>query len=217
MLMILGLSLFPTGCASVGCAGEDPGVDDSAADQFAGAQPEALPPLVPGTPTVFGTWKGDTTNMDAFETLVLMTDGRYHGARNVMCVKAPCPPIGEDGTYKLYTRETKRFVEVVKEGAETPDRFEYAFAVDTLRLRPLHPGSEWRSMQRAEVAWCDAARDCAAQNLLIGPCAGSFACTRAQCSWKCGSSGETSVLPAGEDPPAERAPVENPRPSLAAP
>jgi hypothetical protein len=99
-LMTLALLFFPLGCVPVGCAGEDPEMDDSALEQFEGAKPEAFVPPVPARPSLYGTWKGDTTHMDQFETLVLMTDGRYHGARNVTCVKYPCPPIGEDGTYK---------------------------------------------------------------------------------------------------------------------
>jgi hypothetical protein len=199
-LMTLALAFFPMGCVPMGCAAEDPGIDDSAEEQFEGAKPEALAPPVPGKPSLYGTWKGDTYHISQLETLALMTDGRYHGARNVACVQAPCPPIGEDGTFAVYSRDTKKFIELVARGTGHTDRYEYGFTDNTLRLRPLRPGSEWRSMMRTDNAWCSGARDCTMQNLLPGPCSGSFTCTRNECAWTCAHGEEESEALGGVRP-----------------
>lgn len=184
MLMTLALALVPVGCTPMGCSGEDPDQDRPAAEQAEGLVPAALPAPVPGK-SLYGTWAGDTAHQDMFAKLVLMNDGRYHGERNVQCITAPCPPIGEDGTFKLYTRDMKTFLELVATGTGHTDKYEYTMRDEKLAIRLLRPGTEFFTMARSNQAWCAIERDCVGQVLPPGPCAGSYTCGKNVCAWTC--------------------------------
>jgi len=197
ILITLAVALFPVGCAPVGCAGEDPEMDATADEQWKGVVEQPL--ASPGQRGILGTWKGDTTHSGLFETLVFMSDGRFHGARNVTCVKAPCPPIAEDGTYKLFSRDARTYVELIPLSKQ-PDRYEYGSDGATLKIRPLKPGSEWYAMPQAGTAWCGGERDCGLQALPPGPCAGSYVCGAANaCTWKCTAGGTEAAVAPGTD------------------
>lgn len=191
-LMTVALALVPMGCSPMGCSGEDPSHDDPAVVQMEGMTAAAAPAPTPGA-SIYGTWAGDVNHADMFEKLVLMSDGRYHGERNVKCVKAPCPAIAEDGDVKFYTRETATFFVLTASGTGHQDRYEYKFSTSELKIRPLRPGSEFFAMARSNTAWCATGRDCVGQVLPQDPCAGTYECTTNACVWKCSTGGAESV------------------------
>lgn len=205
-LMALSLALFPLGCAPAGCSGEDPEQDKSAAEQFEGAMEQKLTAPAPNAPSFYGTWNGDTVG-GHFSKLVLMTDGRFHSEEAVICVKAPCPAITKDGTFRLFTRESRSYLELTATGAaQVPTRLEYALNKESLRVRPLVVGSEWYEMKHSGIAWCGTVRDCGAQALPTGPCAGDYACNTNTCAWQCaGTPTPTSADQKAADPNAPSA------------
>ncbi len=185
MLMTLTLALSSAGCAPMGCSGENPDHDLSATEQAEGLIAAALPAPTPGA-SMYGTWLGDVHHTGMFAKLVLMTDGRYHGERNVVCVKDPCPAIAEDDTFALYARETKTFFGLTPNGSKVPEMYEYVYSSREFKIRPLRPGSEWFPMVNAGSAWCAITRDCAGQALPPGPCAGGWVCGEKNiCKWDC--------------------------------
>jgi hypothetical protein len=188
-LVALTLALFQVGCAKTDGTKEDP----SDVKSSMGVTPEAIAPPTPGNPGVYGTWSGAVAGVGHFDNLVLMTDGRYHNSHQVVCAKAPCPPIGEDGTLELYSRGGVRYVSFVAQGTTQAERYEFVYKTGLLRLRHILPGAEWYSMQRAGASWCSEARDCTMQALPPGVCAGGYTCSNNQCAWQCGGRGEPAT------------------------
>ena len=201
-LVVFALALFPIGCTPAGCAGEDPEQDKSATDQFAGAIEQTLPAPVPGTPLLYGTWSGPK-EAGRIDMIVLMTNGSYHTSQNVVCAKAPCDPITSDGTFKLFTRDKRTYLELNGAAASREvSRYEYAASSNTLRLRPLVAGSEWFALDHSGIAWCSSERECNFQNLPPGICAGGYKCEQNACNWKCIKNDEPSVAPPTAPPAA---------------
>lgn len=192
-LVALALGTFPLGCTPIGCSGEDPELDKPADEQFVGAVEQKLPAPVPGTPAIYGTWIGART-AGPLDMVVLMTNGQFHTSKSVVCVKAPCDPIVQNGTFKLYTREERAFIELQPAPGEWV-RYEYEVTSDKLRLRPLVAGSEWFMLAPAGAAWCAGSRECNYQNLPPGVCAGAYECEKNACVWTCPKGGEPSVAP----------------------
>lgn len=188
-LLAVPLAIFQFGCAESDRIGEDTSNSLSAMM----IMPQAKAPPTPGNPGVYGTWKNETEGVGRFNTLVLMTDGRYHSARTVVCIKAPCDPIEESGKFELYNRDGGRFIALTANGAEDAQRFEYVSKPGLLQLRHILPGSDWYSMHHGSPAWCEETRDCGVQVLPPGPCAGGYTCSQSQCAWQCGGGGEQAM------------------------
>lgn len=192
-IIALSLSLFPLGCTPAGCAGEDPDQDKTAAEQLAGAVEQALPAPDPNRAMLYGTWKGDMTG-GHFTTLAVMTNQHFHSEQAIVCVKAPCNPAVNDGMYTLFAAEGRNYITFGEKTAPASLKYEYATDGNSLRLRPLVPGSEWYAMQRAEAAWCLTARECTVQNLPPGVCAGAYECQQSACVWKCARPVDPSAV-----------------------
>lgn len=187
-LLTLTLALFPVGCTQTGRTGEDTPNSKSSM----GITPEATAPPAPGNPGMYGTWSGKVEGIGQFDNLVLMTDGSYHNSHQVVCVKAPCPPIGEDGTFQIYSRDRAQFIAFVSQGSKDAQRYEFVYKTGNLRLRHILPGAEWYSMQRPGISWCMESKDCTLQALPPGPCAGGYVCGQNQCAWQCGPQGDSA-------------------------
>jgi hypothetical protein len=185
-LVTLPLALFQFGCAQPGRTGED----TSNVKPSMEVTPETK---APGNPGLYGTWTNERANVGRFNTLVLMTDGRYHSSRQVVCIKAPCLPIEENGTFELYIRDRARHIALVAEGSQDAQRYEYVSRTGLLQLRHILPSSTWYSMQHAAVAWCAEAKDCTMQALPPGPRAGGYTCNENQCAWQSGSGDEQAM------------------------
>lgn len=194
ILMALPLALISVGCTPAGCSGEDPEQDKPADEQFVGAVEQSLPRPDPNASQLYGTWKGPQVP-GHFDLLVLMTNGRYHSAEAVTCVKAPCDPIVHEGAFKLYTREARTFFELERTGS-VPLRYEYAISENKLRLRPLVQGSEWFVLEDPGIAWCSNDRECTVQALPPGVCSGRYVCGQNACAWKCAAlDHDTAAVP----------------------
>lgn len=191
-ILALSCVLFPVGCNAVGCAGEDPDQDKTAEEQLIGATEQALPAPDPGKTMLYGTWAGDST-AGHFTALVLMSDQRYHATKAIVCVKHPCDPALMEGKYSLYAKDGRTYFVLGEKTAPGAEHFEYAITADSMRIRPLVPGSEWYSMARAPAAWCATSRECNVQNLPPGVCAGAYACEQSTCTWKCARPTDTSA------------------------
>jgi len=187
-LITLPLALALFGCSQADRIGEDTSNVVAAMEVI----PLTKAPLVPRNLGVYGTWTNEREGVGHFNTLVLMTDARYHGSRDVVCVKAPCDPIEEDGTFELYSRDGGQYIAFVAEGAEDAERYEYVYKPGLLQLRHILPGSEWYLMERG-APWCAEQRDCTMQALPPGPCAGGYACSENQCAWQCANGGEQAM------------------------
>ena len=183
-LMSLPLALFPLGFALAGCVGAD---SELANEPIIDAVEQTLPASVSDTPLLYGTWTGAITG-GQLNSLVLMSDGQFHSTESVVCIKAPCDAAERDGSYKLYTTDSRTYIDFGGPVSTIADRYEYSVAAETLRLRPLLPlRSEWFALERAEYAWCGNNQDCNVQNLPPGVCAGSYICGQQhRCAWNCG-------------------------------
>jgi hypothetical protein len=179
----LALAFLPLACAQSG----------GDAKSFEGVTPESMPAPTPGNPGVYGTYRSEAMGVGLFDTLVLMTDHRYHTSHKVVCVKAPCLPIEEDGTFELYVRDRTRYIAFMPQRATDALRYEVAFEKDLVRLRHILPGATWNSMNRSDLAWCAGPKDCTMQPLPPGPCGGGYACNENQCAWKCGGPTDSAV------------------------
>lgn len=192
LILAVSFALFPLGCTPVGCAGEDPDQDKTAKEQLTGAAEQALPAPDPGKSMLYGTWTGDYT-AGHFASLVLMSNQRYHATKAIVCVKEPCNPAVQEGSYSLYSKEDRTYIVFGDITAPGGEQYEYAVADESLRLRPLMPGSEWYAIKRAPAAWCISSRECKVQNLPPGVCAGEYACEQSVCTWKCARPTEPSA------------------------
>ncbi len=191
-IVALAFTLFPMGCNAVGCAGEDPDQDKTVSEMLVGATEQAMPPPEPTKGMLYGTWTGDRTG-GHLSSLVLMSDQRFHAVKAVICVKQPCDAAMVDGKYSLFTKDDRTYFALGEKMAPGVESYEYAVTGDTMRIRPVMPGSEWYSLQRAPAAWCASVRECKVQNLPTGICVGDYACEQSACVWKCASPSDSAV------------------------
>lgn len=168
--------LFVPALALASCAPSDP-IDEPVAE----AEDEMAVGLVPFAGTYVGepSWAGD------FARLVLMTDRTYHAERMVVCVTAPCPPIAEEGTYRLIRRELRTFIQLVDDGGDS-ELYQYLRRGAYLNLRRTGMGTHWQLLHRSTEAWCAEPVDCTLQGQPPGPCVGHYRCVDATCSFRCG-------------------------------
>jgi hypothetical protein len=134
-----------------------------------------------------GTYTGNSHQAGNFSQLVLKTDGTYHAMIFVICKKAPCPEVEQDGHYSLFQRDTIAYFQTYDASGTAIARVQYALNGDTLNLRKLEPSATWTPMERSPTAWCATDHDCATQDLLPGPCAGQYLCDdQSACNYHCG-------------------------------
>ncbi len=166
---------------SVGCAAEV--VDESAIDNEADTEDEEQ--KADGITYPVGSYDGIAGTAGDFTRLVLMTDKTFHREQQVLCVTAPCNPIGKDGTYKFTksTTTSKKYLRFyAKDGA---DLGRYAWTLSSggkLKLTPTD-GRPAFSLAQAKSAWCSAATQCKVQNLAQPKCPGKWQCTSNVCDF----------------------------------
>lgn len=152
-----------------------------------GDQPAETDLSIEARPALIGTFKSDTFTVGALVQLVLKTDGTFHSGKVIACAgfTTPCDPAQQDGVYRLSSRDSYQIMSFYDPGGTLLERYQYEIAGDSLRLRRLEMKSAWRTLERANVAWCAAPSDCALQNLPVGPCAGTWMCEENACSYTC--------------------------------
>jgi hypothetical protein len=175
----LALLILVPALACASCAGgkENPQANEEA--------PATAPLIV--DKALIGTFTADTMMVGKLAQLVLKTDGTFHSGMVVACVRPPCYPVTQDGTYKLEMREGYKYLRLFDTLGEPAGSYQYALRGDTLRLRRMGGvGGTWQSLMRDEKSWCAAPSDCSLQNLPVGPCGGEWSCAQNACWWQCG-------------------------------
>ncbi|MBI3073229.1 MAG: hypothetical protein HYY84_14035 [Deltaproteobacteria bacterium] len=124
-----------------------------------------------------------------FEKVALMTDKSFHREHRVMCDRPPCPPFATNGKYKFTKSRGTNYIRFNDASGAPLDRFAYRMSGrDALELRAVGSRS-WHKFKKADVAWCDEARDCKLQKLVsLLTCVGDWACNSNACSFDCGTT-----------------------------
>lgn len=134
-----------------------------------------------GQATLPGTWRARAYVAGQPQTLVLKTDGTYHSEKLVVCMRAPCPALAEDGGYRAYDDRRVSYLALFDRSKDV-EQYEYVVRHDELRIRRVGPAGEWYTMTRFEPAWCAVPRDCALQDLPLGPPLTYWHCAQNTCS-----------------------------------
>ena len=185
LFLALPLTLALGGFVTAGCAGYDSAQPNADEDQSVEAVDSTPADLVWGRQSFLGTYIGDSMG-GRFQTLTLLADQRYHATRTVVCIKAPCNPIPEDGRFSLSEEDGHNLIDFTNNNDTMVSMtFEYIYRNDTLYLRPYVEGGQWYFLNRANVAWCDKPTDCDLQNLPPGICSGDYVCRESACAWQC--------------------------------
>lgn len=150
---------------------------------------------------MMGTFTATEMRVGQLAQLVLKTDGTYHTGQVVACLIGPCPPVTQDGAYRLEIRSGATYLALLGADNQIDARYQYVLTGDTLRLRSVYPRTKsetWLTMARAEQAWCDVDKDCATQNLPTGPCASEWMCGENNaCVYECAPIACAGALPNG--------------------
>ncbi len=118
--------------------------------------------------------------------LTIMTDHTYHAETLVYCVKAPCYPVRDDGTYRFTKGGSTRYIRLYGPAGEKLHRYAYRFQGDSLYLRDTDQDGEWFLMTRESAGWCREAAQCRVQNLSQPRCPGEWTCTADNtCAYQC--------------------------------
>jgi len=133
-------------------------------------------------PDMFGTYRGDARGLGQMPLLVLRSDGTYHRTIVLPCMPGDCPAVADDGLYQLWGRGGGNYVSFYPDDGGPVDRFQYAVAADTLRLRRMTEREAFHLHKTISTPWCAEAVDCQLQNLPAGPCGGG--------TWSCFTSTE---------------------------
>jgi hypothetical protein len=127
-----------------------------------------------------GTWEADGAGLYAqlvFTNTAEASGHHYFGARVVMCVRAPCPPVREDGSFVSGTSNL-----TLRAGTSTL-RLTYTLSGDTLTLRSA--SRVVARFHRGE-GYCYQSADCYDQGLFSPRCIGSWTCATNACAYRCG-------------------------------
>lgn len=121
---------------------------------------------------LFGTYRGESKQFGAITLLVLKSDGTYHRGIVVPCMPSICTPMDDDGTYQLWGREGGNYISFYPDDGGPVDRFQYATAGDTIRMRRMTERGAFHLHKTINSAWCGEPADCNVQGLPPGPCSG---------------------------------------------
>jgi hypothetical protein len=166
--------------AGVACDAESSGTgNDGRPDEIdnAGKEDGVIRPV--------GTFGNDAAVAGQPTLLVLKSDKTYHMATLVYCFRAPCDPIGDDGTYKYSLSRGTRYIRLYDAAGDLRARYAYTFADDVLSLR-LSGTEDWFDMTHSSEPWCSAPGDCELQDLITPMCVGEFECADNACAFRCG-------------------------------
>jgi hypothetical protein len=121
-----------------------------------------------------------------FVRFVFQADGTYFADRRVECIKAPCPPVRESGTYRAdrpFWSTTGTLT--LKSGGSTA---RYPLAIvsrgRTFDLQAFGVTARYKSVG----TYCAADADCDGQSYVRPMCLGHAVCdtTTKKCGWRCG-------------------------------
>lgn len=174
--LIPALALGWTACTADVDSGEDA---DLAEGEAAIATPQT---------GLFGTFRGKSKAVGTMPLLAFLADGTYHRSVIVPCMPSPCEPMEEDGLYQTWSRDGGTYLTLYPNDGSTADRLQYGLSGDTLRIRRMTGRVVFSLTRTTGEAWCEGSRDCALQNLPVGPCnGGRYLCATAEevCHYSC--------------------------------
>ena len=183
LLLALPFALAFGSFIPTGCGGSDSQQQYGAEGESVGTIEPTRAYLIPGTALFYGTWKADSV-IGQFQSLVLLSDHRFHATRPAACLKAACTPVIEEGTFKAYSQDTHDYIEFEPKG-RLAQTFEYMYHNDALHIRPFLDRPDWYIMNQSASAWCATPTDCDLQNLPPGICSGDYVCRESACAWQC--------------------------------
>ena len=142
-----------------------------------------------------GTWEGEGLQAGQFTSLALLSDKSFHAEVRVICVKAPCNPVAQDGTYRYTKSGATRYIKLYDSDGEVLSRYAYTLEDNTLFLRDATQDSkgrcvthEWFTMNKSFDGYCHVPEDCASQGLFTMTCVGEYECNDNLCGFHCTTS-----------------------------
>lgn len=169
--------------ALAGCTDENVAASPST---FEG-QEETSVPAASIDEKLIGTFRGQEVAIGEMMLLVLKADGTSHWGMAIVCATKPlgCGPVQEDGYFRVSGEGAVHYLDLIDWKGNTRATFQYVAADDTLRMRRVDTGGQWRAMERSEQGWCGAAADCGLQNLPTEACIGDWMCAENACNFQC--------------------------------
>jgi hypothetical protein len=136
---------------------------------------------------LIGTFRAQEVGIGELMLLVIKADATYHYGMAIVCAAKPdlCGPIQDDGYYKLTHNAPYKYIDLFDVAGNAKARFQYDLDGDTLQIRRLDTGGEWRSMKRTAPPWCAVPNDCGLQNLPEARCVGEWSCATNACAFQC--------------------------------
>lgn len=171
-----GVCAMVLGAALAGCS--DPG--DPAADDGDYGAADTQESRAASWERLVGTWVADGAGLYGDLVFTNTAEGsghHYFGTRVVTCVRAPCPPVREDGSF------TSGSSSLVLRPADGILRLTYTLSGDSLTLRASD--RVVARFHRGE-GFCGASADCYDQGLASPRCIGSWTCASNACAYRCG-------------------------------
>jgi hypothetical protein len=169
--MVLGLLLSGCGDASETAA------DDTAGD-FDGTDTQEA--RAASWQRLVGTWEADGAGLYSelvFSSTAEASGHHYFGMRVVTCVRAPCLPVREDGSFVSGTSN------LTLRSTSGTLRLTYTLAGDALTLRS---GTRVVARFHRSEGYCTTSSDCYDQGLFSPRCIGSWTCATNACAYRCG-------------------------------
>ncbi len=166
------------GAVFLGCgAGTD--LADNAADPADFDNTDTAETRAVSWERLVGAWAADGTSQYADVVFTRTTDGsahRYFGMRNVTCVRAPCNPVREDGSFTAGSSTL-----TLRSGGNT-QRLRYSLSGERLTISS---GTNTLGRFHKITSYCGQAADCAHQDAPLSRCPGAFACEANACVYHC--------------------------------
>lgn len=176
----LALALAGLGCGGATTADEAVELDDEASE----IEVPAGGKLDRARGVPIGTFRAAPGRAGQLTLLVLRSDRTFHREVLVTCVRAPCPPVAQHGTYRLTRGVGTRYLRFYDEGGRLLDRRAYLLLGEHLWLRRAGTWS-WERLEASQPAWCAAPEDCGLQDLVHVACAGAWRCEDGACAYRC--------------------------------
>lgn len=139
-------------------------------------------------PRLNGTFRAEQMHY-GIALLTLKKDWTFHLEQGVECICAPCIRPELNGTYQMTTFEGANALALyaVPRSTATPVQYlKYILRGDTLYVASTERGALYQALQRSDVTWCAVQNDCAMQDQVPTPCAGTWYCAANACNFTCG-------------------------------
>lgn len=180
------LAALTTGCGDVA-----PELADEASDFESTDTQEAR---AASWERLVGAWTASSSGLYSYLVFGRASENgghAYFGGRVVTCVRAPCDPVREDGSFVAGT------VNLTLRAGATTQRLRYRLVADDLTILT---GDRVVARLRRADSYCAQPVDCGDQGLAQPRCIGSWTCASNACAYRCGRPDPcaTTRCPAGQ-------------------